>query len=361
MSSNGVNSSVVSGEAVTFHTQGSIHSWHAVAAREWAQESGENPKVLIEPHDKFGDVVRSCRKSYNHIGVMAMRTVVGTVDESAALIIIEGEAAMARFTGRQDTDVRLAIGGTDRHDFAEIEERRGKGVTCLAQEPAWLQSTILHERLPLLKPQYRSESTAAVREAVERNDPNVIAIGPSFAMKKLGAFTLGPRQVNPRGSVTSFYLMQRDPTMQVLPQDPNKTEVRTVLSLTLPSNEDDEFKRCMEIAKQYGVNITRYIPFNGDKDKEIDGEVKKVPANNKIKVPGGLLEIAHGVYDEPTTEFRARVHHMKPVITNGHGDDFRTHILGMFPWYPEEPVKAMELDLKVHFPASTKVSHRTLL
>ncbi len=369
MSYNGVNGNGVSPEAVTFHTQGSEFSWHAYAAREFARQNSmqPRPRVGIAPHDEFGDVIHACRTSERDLGIMAIRTAVGTVEKAAGKIITEGEAALPPIVGRIDINVRLALVGTEDHDYDAMREKRGKGIKVLSQKPAWLQcAKRARELLPLISAadNFRNESTVAIEEVLERNQPNLIGLGPAYSVHKMGGVILGPRRINERNSVTSFYIMQRDGDNLVFPQDPRerqeadtpedpkekqKTDVRTVLSLAVPDTEGD-FRRCMQWAEDAGLQITRYIPFNVDKQNR---------RSHRIKHNGGILEVAHGFFDIPLTEFRARVQHMNSRAETK--PDFVTHRLGKYWWYPEEPIDPLNIDGTAHLPAHTEIPTKPVL
>lgn len=307
-------------EVLTFATQGGEFSYHAVAARRVA----DGQMVEIEPKSRFGEVVRASRNYEPGLGVIAISTVAGTVDDSAREIVRKRPSALPPIVGRADISIELALISSREQTIEELGRR---GVRCLAQKPAALQcSDFLKEHLPWIKLRYHGESTAAIREVVEKDERNLVAIGPNFAAEPLGARVVGPNQINPEGSVTSFYVLQRDPRQQVLPLDPEKTSPRTVVSLAHPEGEG-EFEKCLELADKLDIHVARFIPFAiGDFTKH----------NSELKRGGGLMELAHDLFDEEVTEFCARVNGLA-------GNDyvrgpFDTHKLGVYPWYPEQPI-----------------------
>lgn len=308
-------------ESIRIATQGGEFSYHAVAARQVAL----GREVEIVPYDRFGEVVRASREYCPGLGVIAIGTVAGTVDDSAREIVRKRPSALPPIVGRTDVNIELAlIGSSDQ----SIEDLNRRGVRCLAQKPAATQcSDFLSEYLPWIKVCYRGESTKAIAEAIDQNNPDVVAIGPKFAAEVLGGFVLGGRQINPEGSVTSFYVLQRDPRQEILAKDPKKTSPRSVVSLAHPEGEG-EMEKCLDVIHGLGVSVMRYIPFAiGDFTKH-DGNLRR---------GGGLLELGHDLYDAELTEACARINALS-------GNDnvrgpFSTKRLGGFMWYPEEPVE----------------------
>lgn len=331
-------------ESLTFASQGSEYSFHAEAARQAAP----GMSVQIEEHHKFGEVIRASRSKSPGLGVIAIRTVVGTVDASAAIIVTEGAAALPPIKGRVDLEVELALIGSRDQDIEELAARRG--VVCLAQKPAWLQCVDgLRKLLPWVETEFRSESTAAIEAVIEEDSLDLVAIGPSFAAEPLGGVILGPPRLNPPNSVTSFYVMQRNPNELILPTDPHKTEDRTVISIAYPKG-NGEFDKCMEVAKEYDLKITRFIPYNSDDPEQ---QISRIRSN------GGLVEVAHDMFDEEVTTFCARVQRLRDA--NGDRGDFVTHRLGMYPWYPEPVIDPFSIDGTAHLPPHTEVPRKTLI
>lgn len=306
-------------DKLTFATQGGPQSYHAEAARRLAGVATV-AGVNVESHDEFGEVVRAARKDYPGLGVIAYRTVAGTVEQSARSIIGRRTSALPPIVGRVDVPVKLAlIGAQDQN----LEALNRHGVRLLGQKPAVEQSRPwLEEHLPWIKAVYRSESTKAVEEAIARGDKNVIALGPTHAAKPMGGVVLGPEQINPKGSVTSFFALQRDPRFKLLPGNVEKTEKSTVVALLHPEGAG-EMERIVDVAESLDIQGTRFTPFN-----------PRTPTkhNPNIKRDGGILEILHGYYDEIVPEFCARVN----AIKGGDGVDgpFDAKRLGEFDWYP---------------------------
>jgi prephenate dehydratase len=272
--------------------------------------------------NRFGDVVRASRNTVPGLGVIAIATVAGTVEDSAAEIVRKRPSALPPIVGRVDIPVKLSLIGSEPQTIEKLSRR---GVRCFVQKPAYEQcKDYLNENLPWLRVQFDGESTQAVKKIVAKNRPDWIAIGPSFAAEPLGGVILGPDQINPQGSVTSFYALQRDPREEILPVDPTKTESITVVSLAHPEGEG-EFDKCMELADKLGVGISRFIQFNkGDFTKHNSGLLRE----------GGILEIEGDIYDEHVTEFCARINGLRG--NDGVDGPFDTIKLGCYPWYPNQ-------------------------
>ena len=310
---------------LTFATQGGEFSYHAVAATKAAG----GLTVAINEKEEFGDVVRASRSMFPGLGVIAISTVAGTVDASAKEIVRKRPSALPPIVGRVDVPVELALIGAQPQSIESVARR---GVRCLAQKPAAQQcAPFLREQLPWIKLQYRGESTRAIKEVVQRSDPNYVAIGPSFAAEPLGGVIIGPRQINPVGSITSFYVLQRDPRQQRLPAQPDKTSKRTVISLGHPEGEG-EFTKTLEIARMLGVGVARFIPFDiGDFTKH----------NSGLRRGGGIFELNQDLYDEQVTEWCARVNGLP--ANDGVEGAFTTKRLGGYDWYPEESLDLQNL------------------
>lgn len=306
--------------SLTFATQGGEYSYHALAARTIA----DGLAVGIDEKRKFGEVVKASRSNFPGLGVIAISTVAGTVEDSAKEIVRKRPSALPPIVARVDVPVELALIGSHPQTIEEIGRR---GVRCLVQKPAFLQcEPFLREKLPWIKIKFRGESTEAIQEVVRREDPSYVAIGPSFAAEPLGGHIIGPDQINPLGSITSFYALQRDPRQQVIPVDPDKSSVRTIISLAHPEG-DGEFGKCADLADDLGVAVARFIPFDiGDYTKH----------NSGLRRGGGLLEVEHDLYDEEVTEFCARVNGL--AANDGVEGAFTTKRLGGYSWFPEEPI-----------------------
>jgi prephenate dehydratase len=324
-------------EPLTFATQGGEHSYHAVAARAVA---GDRP-VVIEEHREFGKVVRASRAWDPGLGVIAISTIAGTVEKSAKEIVRKRPSALPPIVGRVDLNVELAIIGSRPQTIEEIGRQ---GVKCLAQKPAWMQSLgFINEHLPWIKRVYRGESTEAIQEVIDRDDPRYVAIGPSFAAELMGGHIIGPDQINPPNSVTSFYVLQRDIRQKLLPDDPEKTSQRTIIRLAYPEGEN-ELDKCWVQAAESGITISRFIPFAiGDLTKH----------NPRLRRGGGLLEVVGDVFDPEITEFCAYVNGLK--ANDGTEGPFDTNKLGAYPWYEEPEIKPE--DMIGVFPSVAETPH----
>lgn len=309
-------------ESLTFATQGGEYSYHAQAARMLA---GDLP-VVIKDMRKFGPVVRASRNAEPGLGVIAIRTVAGTVQGSAAEIVRHRPSALPPIVARVNLPVELALIGSEEQT---IEELAKQGKRCLAQKEAYQQcDDYLKQHTPYIKKIFRGESTEAVMEVVDKKTSRYVAIGPAFAAEALGGVIVGPSQINPIGSITSFYALQRDPRQNILPADSRKTAPRTIISIAHPEG-DGEFEKCLEVADRMDVKLARFLPFaKGDFTKH----------NREIMRTGGLLELSNDLYDEELTEFCARVNGLEG--NDGVNGPFDTVKLGCYPWFPDEPVTA---------------------
>lgn len=305
---------------LTFATQGGEFSFHALAA----QMVAPGIEVDFESHHRFGEVIKASRKTVPGLGVIAISTVAGTVEDSAKEIVRKRPSALPPVVARVDVPIELSlIGSTEQ----SIEELGRHGIKCLGQKPAVEQCReFLGQQMPWVKVHYRGESVAAVKEVLEKKDPDWFAIGPRHAAEPLGGVTIGPHQINPEGSITSFYVLQRDPRMQLLPEDTAKSSPRTVVSVAHPEGEG-EFDKCLDMIQRMDIQIGRFIPFDiGDFTKH----------NPELRRGGGIFELQHDMYDEELTEFCARINGL--VGNDGHDGPFNTRKLGRYDWYPEEPI-----------------------
>lgn len=307
-------------ERLIFATQGGPLSYHAVAAKEAAK----GVEIEIEPHRRFGDVVRASRNTTPGLGVIAISTVAGTVEDSAKEIVRRRPSALPPIVARVDVPIELALIGSTKRDIVSLGRR---GIQCLAQKPAADQCRdFISTHMPWVKVHYRGESTEAVTEAIAKNNPDYVAIGPKHCAEPLGGVLVGPNQINPVGSITSFYVLQRDPRVQLLPIDPAKYSPRTVVSLAHPEGEG-EFDKCVDLIDRLGINVTRFIPFDiGDFTKH----------DPQLRRGGGILELGHDMYDEELTELCARVNGL--TGNDGHKGPFNTRKLGRYDWYPEQTI-----------------------
>ena len=125
--------------------------------------------------------------------------------------------------------------------------------------------------------------------------------------------------------------MQQETERHVLPEHPDRTEPRAVVSLAHPQGKG-EFAKCMQLATSLGIKISRFIPFNiGDFTKH-DKDVRR---------GGGILELAHTRNSGIVAEFSARVAGLHD--NSGFGGPFNIRNLGGFKWYPEPGVDPMSL------------------
>ncbi len=320
-------------EPLIFAIQGDELSYHAKAVTEFIDKP-----VGFATMDTFGGVVRTTRNETN-LGAIAICTVAGTVDASAKEIVCQRPSALPSVVGRQDIEVQLGLIGSCEQTIDELSER-GREAKCLAQMAAMLQcEPFFEENLPLLKRGrgnkskglYRGESIKAVREALSKKSPDWLAIGPSFAAEALDGHMVGPDQINPLGSVTSFYVLQQETDPKVLPEHPDKTEPRAVISLAHPEGVG-EFAKCMEMAVRMGIKISRFIPFDiGDFTKH----------NKDVRRGGGIFEIAHTRTSGIVAEFSARIAGLED--NDGFGGPFNVRNLGGFMWYPEADIDPLSL------------------
>lgn len=303
--------------------QGSEYSYHAEAARQLFDHS-----VKILDYDHFGDVVRASRSYHPGVGVIAIRTAMGTVDRSAAEIVRARPSALPTITGRVDIDVSLRLAGTAPIDLQSID---GQRIFCHAQKEAWEQcEPRVREMIPQAKFVGSSESIKAIKTVIEMDQPDHIAIGPAHAIEPLGAVEIGSTQVNPANSRTRFYALQRDPRVPYLDEDEAKTEQRTVISLAHPE-EYREMDKVIDLIDMLGITASDFITFGiGDFTRH----------RNDQRRAGGIFEFEHDRYDAELLELCARINGL-------HGNDgahgpFSAKILGGFNWFPEEP---MDLDM----------------
>ncbi len=323
---------------LTFATQGGELSYHGLAAKEIC---GSGIDVEVDEKRKFGEVVKASRSTFPGLGVIAISTVAGTVEDSATELVRKRPSALPPIVGRVDLPIMLSLIGSEDMTLVELGTQ---GVRCLAQKPAYLQcEEFLAEHAPYIKVRYVGESVEGVREALSKKPSRngkqhpYVAIGPHHVAEALGGKIIGPEQINPAGSVTSFYALQRDPREHIIPKDPKKTERVTVISLAHPEGEG-EIDKCINIIKDMGVRVSRFIPFNiGDFTKH----------DNSTKRGGGILELAHDLYDEVVPEWCARINGLA-------GNDsvrgpFDTIRLGGYDWYSEpdlEPETILKLSKK---------------
>jgi prephenate dehydratase len=314
---------------LTFATQGDEYSYHAEAARRLAGDD-----IDIDPHRTFSPVVRASRNYEPGLGIIAICTVAGTVEDSAREIVKKRVSALPPIVARVDLPVKLALIGA--YEMSQ-EEIAAQGVRLLAQKAAYLQcEEAVREIAPYIKLQYAGESVEAVREALRRSAKKsesankgqhpFLAIGPAHAAEPLGGVIVGPEQVNPIGSVTSFYALQRDEKEPLIPIDPEKISPRTVVSLAHP-DKPGEFEKAMAMTEAMGIQVGRFIPFN------IGDFTKHDPSTRR---GGGILEIMHQGRDEEVSEWISRVEGIES--NDGFRGPFDINRLGAFDWYVEDPI-----------------------
>lgn len=319
------------GEVLEFNTQGNEFSYHAAAARLLAV----GLSVEIFDRKSFTDIISATRDGIPDLGVLAVSTVEGVVDDSVRELVRQRPSELPPIVARVDVPVPLYLIGTDVHDPKDLNlkgRNMGQGVRCLAQRAAWKQSAgYFEQHHPLITWNPRDESTRAIQEVIDRNSPKYVAIGPPQAAEAMGAVILSDTPVNPPNSVTSFLAAQRDPFMSLLPKDPEKIVRHTVITLAYPE-DDGAFRQCMEVADRLGVNITRYIPFPKGDFTRYRPDVMRL---------GGLIEVAHDIYEPLTYEFCAEINKLKDC-TDTQGP-FNTDRLGGYDWYPEDFISSSEL------------------
>ncbi len=305
-------------DRLAFATQGNEFSWHAEAARQAAGTSD----IDIVDLDDFSHVITAAIDRYPGLGVMAINTAAGTVEGSARRFVGRRSAALPPIVDRVDLSIGLSLIGSVEQS---IEELNRPGVTCYLQEEAQLQiDGFKRDNLQQLHYERRKESTRAVHEALGKQSPNHIAVGPSYSAEMMGGFVLGPKQINPEGSVTSFYVLQRNPKENILPDHPERTAKVSVIGLNYPE-APNELEKCLDAMDKVGLRPVRFIPYrNGHPTKH----------NPDIKKNGGILEVQHDQYDPEVPKFCSKVNSLK-------GDDgvdgpFDAKRLGEYDWYPQE-------------------------
>ena len=307
-------------DLLTFATQGPRPSYHYEAARLIA-----GAEVNVISFMEFGDVVDAAMKTEPGLGVVAYRTVAGTVDKSVRTFMRQRRTStLPQIVARQDVPISLSLIGAREQSLEDLDRQ---GVRLLGQDAALKQvQPWLAEHLPQIELEDGGESIEAVRRVIEEADDDLVALGPTHAASPLGGFILGPNQINPAGSITSFFVLQRDPEVQILPVDPEKSQKVTVLSLLHPEGPG-EMEKIINVAHELEITGTRFNQHDPDVVTKHNPDV----ARN-----GGLLEIRHGFYDEKVTTFCKIVNNLK-------GNDrvrgaFDARRLGRYDWYPEDVI-----------------------
>lgn len=310
---------------LVFATQGNEFSWHAEAAR---QAAGTNEIDVIDCDD-FTEVITASIDEYPGLGVMAINTAAGTVERSARKMVGRRAAALPQVVARIDLSIGLSLIGSEEQSLEDLNRR---GVTCYLQEEAQLQiDGFKREHLPWLHYERRKESTHAVLEALGKRSPDHIAVGPSYSARLIGGFVLGPQQINPEGSITSFYVFQRDPRQDILPVDSSKTTKVSVLGINYP-DEPSEFEKCLDAMEKVDVEPVRYIPYRtGHPTRH----------NPNIKKNGGILEVQHDIYDSKVTKLCAKMNAIKGE--DGVDGPFDAKRLGGYDWFPQEVIELSDI------------------
>ncbi len=306
-------------------TQGNRYSYHALAA-----ERAVCAPINAIDMPTFKEVVMASLATYPGLGAIAINTAAGTVEKSAKVMFGRRTATLPQIVSREDVPIELAVISSHEQTPDELLRR---GVRCTAQAEAMRQCRgYLEDRFPFMK--LRSdgpESTRGVQDVITRGNRNFLAIGPSHAAEPMGGFIVGPRQINPEGSVTSFYILQRDPREDLLPRNPRKTQQVTALAIAYPEGEG-ELTKCLEIAENVGIEAIRYMPYN-PKDP--------TKHNPNLKRDGGILEVTGGYFDQHVTEFCAKVNQLRAI--DGVDGPFDSKRLGEYCWYPEETIDLHQL------------------
>jgi prephenate dehydratase len=309
-------------EKLTFATQGNEFSWHAQAARVAAGTSD----IDIIDCDDFRDVITASINEDPGLGVMAINTAFGTVERSARRMVGRRAAALAPVVARVDLEIGLSLIGSKEQTLEELNRR---GVVCYLQEEAQLQiDGFKRAHLPWLSYVRRNESTHAVQEALDKKSPDHVAVGPSYSAELMGGFVLGPKQINPEGSVTSFYILQRDPSQKILPAVKPRTKV-SVIGINYPDVQG-EFEKCLDAMNKVGIEPVRYIPYR-------TGHTTR--HNPNITKNGGILEVQHPLYDSRVTKLCGKINALGGE--DGVVGPFDAKKLGEYKW-PKQ--KVLDLD-----------------
>lgn len=313
----------------TIAAQGGEYSYHGQAAKE-----AFGPSVTIDDCPNFKTVVKASRsEGPGGAGVIAIKSARGTIDRSAAELVRARPSALPTIVGRVDLPVSLVLAAACELELADLAEPYWNHRVHIHGQKEAVEQCKETVRGLLDRPKFwgAAESTQAIRHIVELGQPDHLAIGPKHAVEPLGAVQVGPAQLNPAGSVTRFYALQRDPRMTLLCSDEEdaKTTTRTVVSLAHPEHPA-EMDKVLELFQKLNLVPTDFIDF------AIGDFTRHRPDQRRA---GGIFEIRADRYGARLLEFCARVDALK-------GDDgaqgpFSAKALGSFKWYPEEP---MDLD-----------------
>jgi prephenate dehydratase len=298
---------------LSFATQGDKFSYHALAAEIAAGEP-----VDVIPCDTFAQVVGKSRANEPGLGVVAVNnTLSGVVTNSATQLVRYRPSELPPIVARVDLSVSLSLAGTSEQDLETLNREE---VICLGQRPALDQCIdFMTQFLPKVKLIESEESTKAIRDMLDADSSSILAIGPAFAVTGLGA-TILHNQINPAGHRTSFYVLQRDPRLQLLPESPACNYPVSVTSVGFP-DQDGEKEKVLDIASDIGLPMVRVIDFaQGDFTRDADLR----------KRGGGLFDVAGDLYDEKMYEFRKRVNQLK--TNDGRTGPFTAKVLGSYSW-----------------------------
>ncbi len=298
---------------LSFATQGDQFSYHALAAELVASEP-----INVVPCDTFAQVVGKSRANEPGLGVIAVNnTLAGVVVDSAAQLVRYRPSELPPIVARVDLGVSLVLAGSLDQELESLDR---EDVICLGQHPALDQCMdFMTQFLPKVKLIESEESTRAIKDMLRANSSKVLAIGPAFAATGLGA-TILHKQINPTGHKTSFYVLQRDPRMQLLPEAPDDHIPVSVNSVGFPE-QDGEKEKVLEVASDIGLEVVRVIDFaQGDFTRDADLR----------KCGGGLFDVAGDPYDEKLYEFRKRVNQLK--TNDGRTGPFTAKVLGSYFW-----------------------------
>lgn len=313
---------LMTGEPLIFSAQGGEYSYCAEAARRAAMGG----PVVIHNEERFNRVIEAVGRGVTEVGIFALYTVSGTVVDAAAQLVRKRQSELSEIVAKVDLPVPLALISSRPQS---LEDMNRQGVRCYAQSAAWLQcEDFMSEHLPNVSYKPSGESTKAIEFITKRDNPNFLAIGPTYAAEPMGGYIVGPDQINPPNSTTSFFIIQNEIKLNLLPDDPEKTVPHGVVLLIHPHGEG-EFERTMEIADDIGMDISRFIKY------DINDFTKY---NHDVKRGGGILEVAHSIRTKEVYEFCHRVNALKFGDSDARGPHqgpFGTIRLGGYDWYPE--------------------------
>ncbi|GEM_PF-2019614 len=298
---------------LSFATQGDEYSYHALAAQLAAGEP-----VDVNPCDTFAQVVGESRANEPGLGVIAVNNTLSGVVENAAVQLVRCRPSeLPPIVARVDLSVALSLAGSREQDPASLDR---EGVVCLGQRPALDQcKDFMAQFLPKVRLVESQESTRAIKDMVKADSVDVLAIGPAFAAHGLGAVILH-QQINPAGHKTSFFVLQRDPRLQILPEVPTHHLPVTVTSVGFPE-QPGEKEKVLAVASDMGLAMVRIIDFaQGDFTRDTDLR----------KRGGGLFDVAGDPCDAAMYEFRRRVNQIK--TNDARIGPFTAKVLGSYYW-----------------------------